>query len=201
MNDRSESGEPRGRFSSSRLISPRNSALLLIDAQQKLLPAIESREKLLFNISRLARCADLLDVRRSATVQYSKGLGPLDASLQPFFADPEDKLDFSAAACENVIRDWQEASLSQVVLVGIETHICVLQSALDFLALQFDVFVVADAVAARGEYDHSMGLQRMQAEGASIVTTESVMFEWCESATNSNFRQVSAIVRETLANQ
>ena len=138
-----------------------------------------------------------MDVPAWASVQYPKGLGPLDAGLSSRFPKPFEKLTFSAAAVPELIDVLAESELSQVVVVGIESHICVLQTTLDLLARQYDVFVVADAIAARGAEDHQTAIQRMQAEGATITTTESVLFEWCQSAGHPEFKRVSAIIRET----
>lgn len=186
--------EPRIR--STRLIDAARSGLLVIDLQTKLLPAISGAQDVVNRVDQLCRAADLLNVPRWASVQYPQGLGPLDEKLSCHFPDPEHKLDFSAAACQTILQQIIDRGLTQIVVVGIETHICVLQTTLDLLASQFDVFVVSDAVAARRPGDHQTALQRLLAEGATVVSTESVMFEWCQTAANPSFKQISSIVRE-----
>lgn len=184
-------------FRSSRLIDRERSGLLVVDLQTKLLPAIPSHPQVLANTDRLCRAAELLEVPQTASVQYPQGLGPLAPVLAERFPTPDEKLDFSAAACQSIAELSAVRELTQWIVVGIETHICVLQSALDLLARQYDVYVVADAVAARGDLDHRLALDRMQSEGATLVTTESVLFEWCQTAADPQFKQISAIVRES----
>ncbi|MEZ6087935.1 MAG: isochorismatase family protein [Pirellulaceae bacterium] len=140
--------------------------------------------------------ADLMEVAKWASVQYPKGLGPLDPVLAKHFNTPMEKLDFSAIAIEELVESINQRGLAQIVVVGIETHICVLQTTLDLLASQIDVFVVADAVAARGALDHQIAIDRMQSEGAAIVTTEGVLFEWCRTATHPQFKMISELVRK-----
>ena len=183
-------------FRSSRLIDRARSGLLVVDLQTKLLPGIEQSEQIVANTDRLCRAAELLNVPQTASVQYPQGLGPLEARLAERFPTPDEKLDFSAARCASIAQLAETHNLTQWIVVGIETHICVLQTTLDLLARQLDVFVVADAVGARGDRDHRIGLDRMQAEGATLVTTESVLFEWCQTAADPKFKQISAIVRE-----
>ncbi len=181
---------------SKRLIDPACCGLLVVDVQTKLLAAINEAQTVIHNADRLCRGAELLDVPRWATVQYTRGLGPLAEPLAAKFPNPEDKLEFSAAACSATMQQIAQRQISQIVLVGIETHICILQSAMDLLAAQFDVFVVADASASRKALQHQLAIQRMADEGAVIVATESVLFEWCQSAAHPHFKSISAIVRE-----
>ncbi|WP_197452411.1 isochorismatase family protein [Rosistilla carotiformis] len=183
-------------FRSSRLIDRTGSGLLVVDLQTKLLPGIDGSPQIIANTDRLCRAAELLSVPRTATVQYPQGLGPLASPLAERFPTPDEKLAFSGAGCESIAQLTAAHGLSQWIVVGIETHICVLQTTLDLLARQIDVFVVADAVGARGARDHQIALDRMQSEGATLVTTESVLFEWCQTAADPNFKQISAIVRE-----
>src|SRR5262249_35735813 len=97
--------------------------------------------------------------------------------------------------------DWGTAAEQadqrhQVVVAGIEAHVCVLQTVLDLVAAGFQVFVPTDAVASRGDLDRDVALERMAGCGATIVTTEAVLFEWCETAGTPEFRQISKLVKE-----
>ena len=119
------------------------SAVLVVDLQDKLLSVIPSGQPVVQQTRRLLQAAAELDVPFAATVQYSKGLGPLDESLADLLEEPEEKLDFSAAVCRSALDAWVNSGRDQIVVVGIETHICVLQTVLDLMAEGLRVFVVA----------------------------------------------------------
>jgi isochorismate hydrolase len=103
---------------------------------------------------------------------------------------------FSAAGCDPFVTQLQHLDRRQVVIGGLETHVCVLQTALDLLTTGFDVYLVADAVGARFALDHDVALRRLEGAGTTVTTTESVLFEWCERAGTDQFRQISQIVRQ-----
>ncbi len=172
------------------------SRLLIVDVQEKLLPAIPVAETLTYNCRRLIEGARLLQVPVSATEQYPKGLGSTVAELKELLDEAPDKVRFSCAE----VLDWgsaanQDDSRDQIVVAGMEAHVCVLQTALDFLAQGFRVFVPADAVGSRFKLDWKIGLERLSAAGAVVTTTESVLFEWCESAGSPEFREISKLIR------
>ena len=186
---------------SSNLLCRERSHVLVVDVQEKLIPVIDGQEPIVGEIGLLLDAAEILNVPVTLSEQYPDGLGPTipaireHASIQNRF----DKLRFSAASgfcrtvsqSETIVHDRQQ----QVVLVGIETHICILQTALDLQRSGWDVCVVANAVGSRRMIDHEVGLARLSAAGVAIVTTESVLFEWCEVAGTDEFRQISRLVR------
>jgi len=183
---------------SSRRLDRQQAALLLIDLQEKLLPGIASSDVILWNAGRLLRAARLFDVPIDLTEQYPQGLGPTVPSLlQEPSPTRHEKRAFSAAACGDLLADWAAAGIRQVVIAGIESHVCVLQSCLDLLSEGFDVLVVVDAIGARCPLDHETAVRRMRDEGATLLTTESVLFEWCESSADPQFKSLSALVRES----
>ena len=171
------------------------SALLVIDVQQKLVPAIAGSESILQRIDRLIVGAKLTDVPTATTLQYPQGLGPIVSSLAEHFTSAEEKTDFSAAVCRDALDDWAEHGRDQIVVAGIETHICVLQTVLDLIAEGQRPFVVVDAVGSRHQIDHEVAIQRMRDAGATVITSESALFEWMSSAKHPNFKQVSQLVR------
>lgn len=183
-------------FRSQRLLDRERSALMVIDVQASLTPLVIQHTKMVWNIGRLVRVAKELKVVVHATEQYPQGLKATVDSLAPLLPPRHEKLDFSVAGCQGLIDQIAATETSQIVLTGIETHICVLQSAMDLLAAGFDVFVVTDGVSARGAEDHNVALKRLRDEGAQLVTTEGTIFEWCQSASHSAFKKISAIVRE-----
>ena len=193
----SVSDQKEGVWRSSRVLDREASALVVVDVQDRLLAKINTRRRVVWNSSRLLRGAGLLKVRVVASEQYAEKLGPTVAELAEFLPTRHDKREFSFAALSPVVEELAAAGCSQLVLCGIETHVCIMQSALDLLAAGFDVYVVADAVGARESEDHVLALERMRGEGVSLVTTESVLFEWCRTSLDPQFKGISRIVQET----
>lgn len=172
------------------------SGLLVVDLQEKLLPVIPAATAVLRQVSRLCDAAELLSVPVAATVQYPQGLGPLDASLIQRIPAVEAKTAFSAAVCREALAAWITEGRDQIVVAGIETQVCVVQTVLDLLAEGLQVFVVADAVASRREQDHALALERMRDCGATLLPAESVIFEWCADAARSEFKAISQLIKQ-----
>lgn len=177
------------------LLSAANSRLLIVDMQERLLAAMSDRDAIEQQCLKLIKGAQTLDVSIDATEQYPKGLGPTVDSIADLVAERPDKMRFS---CSESL-DWSKNGAKpnepfQVVLAGIEAHVCVLQTAFDLLAAGFEVFVVADAVTSRNRRDYEFGLKRMSDSGIHLVTTEMVLFEWCEVAGTDEFKQISRII-------
>ena len=179
------------------LMRANDTALLVVDMQQRLLPAIRLGERVLWNCRRLLDGAKLLGLRTAITEQNPEKLGGTAASLaERFDGVPGSKMHFSCGSCSDIFADWQAAAIERVLLCGIETHVCVQQTALDLLAAGYRVYVAADAVGSRGRLDHVVALRRMESSGAVITTTEAALFEWCERAGTPEFRHISALVKE-----
>lgn len=179
------------------LMGPHETALLVIDVQERLLPAIGNRETLVWNIRRLIDAAKILNVAVAATEQYPKGLGATAAPLAERLGPRLEKLMFSCRECSALLDDWRRAGIHRVLLCGIETHVCVQQTALDLLGLGFRVYVAADAVGSRYEADYRTALRRMELCGAVLTTAESAMFEWCVRAGTPEFREISRLAKES----
>jgi nicotinamidase-related amidase len=177
------------------LLASENSLLLVVDVQEKLLPTIAGGPRLVWNIQRLIKAATALSVPVITSEQYPKGLGPTVSELRdtsPVF----EKRAFSCGSCEELQRHVQESGRFQLVVVGMETHVCILQTVLDLLAQGYRVHVPADAVAARGTLDHDVALRRIEAAGGTITTTEGAMFEWCHTSDRPEFKFISSLIRE-----
>lgn len=173
------------------LIAAEKSHLLLIDFQARLMPAIHEGEAVLANALRLGQAARLLDVPILRTEQYPAGLGPTVEPLQGFGSVIE-KVTFSSCGAQAfATAPFRE----QLVVAGCETHVCVLQTVLDLLAVGRSVFVVADAVGSRAPLSRQIGLERMARAGAEIVTTEMVVFEWLGSSKHPKFREISRLIK------
>ena len=184
------------RTKTQRLTRPK-AGLLVIDIQDKLLPAIFEKERLVRNTILLVKGAAMLQVPVFATEQYRKGLGltvPEVASVIPGFA-PIEKVTFSACGAAGLMEAFAQRKISEVILCGMEAHVCVTQTCLDLLASELQVFVAADAVSSRTPENHRLGLERMRDAGAMIASTEMVLFELLGQAATEEFKQVLALVR------
>ena len=130
-----------------------------------------------------------------ATEQYPHGLGTTVEPLRSLLPDRPEKLRFSSAASFDWAHAAGETDRHQVILAGIESHVCILQTALDLLAAGFSVSIAADAVGSRRERDAQVALQRLRDSGATITTAEAVLFEWCETAESPAFKSLSQLVK------
>ena len=177
------------------------SVLAVIDIQERLLPSISERDRVLRNTRFLLDSAQILGVRTVFTEQYPKGLGPTVSELTSSSSSAPvlEKLAFSAAEVLQTAgfpnHSGSENS-SQIVLAGIETHICVQQTALQLMAAGHSVFIAVDAVSSRNLFDHHIAIERMRHAGAVITTSEAIAFEWCERAGSDQFKALSRLVKE-----
>jgi nicotinamidase-related amidase len=179
------------------LMARSDSALLVVDVQEKLLRLIPGHQRLVWNIRRLVDGAKILGVPAVATEQYPQGLGPTTSELAGRLGPIPDKLTFSCGGCPQIFADWRARSIYKILVAGIETHVCVQQSVLDLLADGYRVYVAADAVGSRFVLDREIALRRMESAGATLTTTEAALFEWCDIAGTPEFKQISALVRES----
>jgi nicotinamidase-related amidase len=173
-------------------------AVLVIDVQEKLIVKIPSAETLIRNIAFLIDGARLLSVPVMATEQYPKGLGPTVAALAERLPERPQKLAFSSCALASVPDGFRRLGRSRIILAGIESHVCVLNTALDLLAADFRVYLPVDALASRFAIDHETALRRLEKVGAILTTVETVLFEMTGGADHPQFKKVSALVRERM---
>jgi len=179
-----------------RLRRPR-AGLVVVDIQERLLPAIFEKERVVQNAIRLIQGATILHVPVLATEQYRKGLGPTApevAAVIPSF-EPMEKVAFSACGAAGFASALEGKKVSDAIVCGIEAHVCVMQTCLDLLDQGLRVFVAADAVSSRTQENHRLGLDRMSAAGAIIVSTEMVLFELLGQAGTAEFKQILALVK------
>jgi nicotinamidase-related amidase len=174
------------------LIDARNSALLVVDVQGRLVPAVAGWQALLDHVIWLIRVARRLEIPVLACEQYPKGLGPTHPAVAAELPAGciASKLHFSAVAgaCHGLD---QAGGRGQYVVCGMETHVCVLQTVIELLAGGKQVFVVDEAVGSRRDSDKALALARMRDAGAAIVSREMVAFEWLRRADSDVFREVS----------
>jgi nicotinamidase-related amidase len=174
-------------------LTPSSSLLAVIDVQERLLAAMPEADRVVARCTRLAEAARILGVPAVLTEQYPKGLGPTPPALAALLPPAAAKMTFSCCGGSGF-----EAALtpeiSSVVLAGLETHVCITQTALDLLARGVGVFVAVDAVASRHSIDHEVALRRLEGAGAVLTTTEAVLFEWCRSAEHPTFQAIRRLV-------
>jgi nicotinamidase-related amidase len=178
------------------LMNREDSALLVVDAQEKLLAIIAGRDRIVWNIRRLLDAAAALGVPLAGTEQYPDGLSRTVSELKQRIGAAPDKLAFSAGVCGEIFERWRAGSRFRVLLCGIETHVCIMQTALDLAAAGFEPYVAVDAVGARYPIDHDTALRRMESAGVVLTTTEAAMFEWCRTAEAPEFKKISALAKE-----
>lgn len=171
-----------------------SSVLLVIDLQQRLLPAIHAGAEVVANAVRLAEAARLLDIPVLATEQNPAGLGPNVAEITARAGATLTKQFFDATR-EPAWSGFLPAGRTDIVVAGCEAHVCVLQTVLGLSRLGLPVRLVADAVGSRRPSNRDAALHRAERAGAEIVTTEMVVFEWLETAEHPRFRDVLALVR------
>lgn len=184
---------------SENLLESSDSVLFLIDIQEKLLKAVSDSHRVIKNSGVLLKAGVRLRVPLVVTEQYPKALGPTHPDLANIYAEGEsltaEKLCFSATACQGAFEELKKLNKRQIIIFGIETHVCVQQTVLDLLA-NFDgwVCVVADAVSSREPGNSKIALERMAAGGAHIVTTEMVLFEWLRQAGTPEFKELQKLI-------
>ena len=178
------------------LMSRRDTGLLVIDVQQKLIPLIPGQGRIVWNIGRLLEAAAVLGVPAAGTEQYPKGLGPLVPELRTRLTSVPEKLAFSCLECAELFSTGVFAGREKLLVCGIETHVCVQQTVFDLLAAGVAVYVAVDAVGTRHALDHEVALKRMDGAGAVLTTTEAAIFELCETAAAPEFKQLSQLIRQ-----
>jgi nicotinamidase-related amidase len=174
--------------------------LVLVDMQERLLPVIQDGPRIIENAQRLLRATHLLGIPALVTEQYPKGLGSTVASLrttieQTHGGTPFEKLTFSAMGSEVFCNALQTLSRRQILLAGVETHVCVFQTAQDLLANEYEVSLITDAVSSRSADNRDVGIRRMVADGATPSSTEMALFELLRQAGSDEFRAISQLVR------
>ena len=175
------------------LMKIETSCLLAVDFQERLMPAIHDADRIVANGAWLIQIAQRLNVPVLVSEQYPRGLGHTVAAIRerlPAEAFME-KLHFSCAAERDCMRRIDALGRQQIVVIGAEAHVCVLQTALDLRAAGRDVYLVADAVSSRSPRDVELALERMRAEGVRVVSREMVVFEWLHQAGDDRFREIS----------
>jgi nicotinamidase-related amidase len=184
-------------MSNSRLLDLDNTVLVAIDFQERLFPAMHDKERLLKQVVRLIRGAGVLEVPVILTEQYPKGLGPTLPEIAGLLPDvkPVEKTCFSCCDAESFRTALDGLNRKQVLICGIEAHICVYQTAVALLRAGYEVQVVADCISSRNPENKAVSLIKMNALGIPPTTMEMALFELLKVASGDKFKQISNIVR------
>ena len=171
--------------------------LVAIDYQAKLLPAMEDSKTIEKNTVKLAKGLATIGIPKIVTTQYSKGLGQTTEEVAEALGDfdPVDKASFSAYGDENFRKRLEESKKKTVILAGIETRICVEQTALDLLQSGYRVVLAADCCGSRNYKNHEISVMRLSAAGVVMSSGESILYEILKSAKSPEFKEISAIVK------
>jgi nicotinamidase-related amidase len=179
------------------MLSVDNSVLLVIDMQEKLFRAIHQKEQLLDNLQRLIKGIKVLEIPILLTEQYPQGLGTTIPEIAQLLPDskPLPKVNFSCCGDAAFLQAFKKLNRKQVLIAGIESHVCVYQTAADLLTAGYEVYVVRDGVSSRTEQNIDIGLKMMAQLGAKITSTETALFELLKVAKGDKFKAISKIVK------
>ncbi len=174
-------------------IHSESSILILIDLQGRLMPAIDQGEVVLNQCIRIARIAQLLNIPIIGTEQSPRSLGSNVDSIKPFCSTTIRKEHFNA--CADGLTTAIPSNRQQCILMGCETHVCLMQTALKLIDEGYDVSIVVDGVGSHRALDKQIALDRLQTAGARLITGEMLGFEWLKSAQNPAFKEVLALLK------
>ncbi len=176
-----------------------DSCLIIIDVQEKLTSAIPDKviNRLRKNTAILLNAANELNVPVISTVQYPKGLGATEAFITQNLTESSstfEKTRFSCLGADGFSEHLSTLNKKQIILAGVEAHICIFQSAIDLEQAGFDVYVVIDAIASREFTSYESALTRLKQANVSLLNTESVLFEWLRDASHEKFKTISKLI-------
>ena len=180
------------------ILNEQDSLLLVIDVQEKLLNAVFNKDALENKSITMVKAAKILNIPIVVTEQYPKGLGATKQSLQDILGDGFkyfEKTSFSAMDNSSISESINKSNKKQVIIFGIETHICVSQTVNALLQKGYDVTVIADACGSRSELEHIAGLSRIEDNGAHIITAEIALFEWLKTSKHENFQAIQNLIK------
>ena len=180
---------------SSNKLSTKVSALLIIDIQEKIIRAIFNKDSIIKNIKKLIDAYQILEENIFISEQNPLKLGETIPELLPKASFKKiEKMEFSLANIEDFLKEIKNKKITNLIVCGIETHICIQQTVLDCLQKGFEVIIVSDAMSSRNRKDHEIALQRMIQSGAILTTTESIIFELCKTADRKEFKEIRNII-------
>ncbi len=182
---------------SSDKLSSKVNALIIIDIQEKIIRPIFNKDSIIKNIKKLINAYQILEENIFISEQNPRKLGETIPELlllpKARFKKIE-KMVFSLANIQDFLNELKNKKISNLIVCGVETHICIQQTALDCLQKGFEVILISDAMGSRNRVDHDIALQRMNQSGATLTTTESIIFELCKTADRKEFKEIRNII-------
>ena len=180
---------------SSDKLSRRINALVIIDIQEKIIRPIFNKESVVKNVRKLVAAYQILEENIFISEQNPFKLGATIPELLPKTGHKKiEKMEFSLANIEEFLKELKNNKITNLIVCGIETHICIQQTVLDCLQKGFEVILISDAMGSRNRVDHEIALQRMTQSGAILTTTESIIFELCKTADRKEFKEIRNII-------
>ncbi len=178
-------------------LSIQDSVLVVVDMQERIIPKIFDSRTVVGNAITLIKSAEILNIPIVVTEQYPKGLGPTIPKIKDLITpwQPIEKICFSCFENSDFSRKLKELKRDNIILCGIESHVCITQTALNGLKLNYSVFFVKDAISSRTENNRETGFERMAQAGAIPVSTEMAMFELLREAGTDKFKQMVSMIR------
>ena len=187
--------------SKSNLILEHDTLLLVLDMQEKLIANITGSQRLIFNIKKLIDTCNLLNVHIAITEQNPLKLGKTLESIKDSKEYPKfEKMEFSCSKNKNFIDYLKKYNFKNIIICGIESHICVLQTSIQLLEKDFNILIPRDAIGSRHEIDNNTAFLRLLSSGAVASTTESLICELCKTSNRKEFREISKILKDTFSN-
>lgn len=171
-----------------------NSVILFCDQQERLMPSIFNKETVIKNSVIMAKMAKIFNMPALMTTQYKKGLGDIVPEIGEFNYQSFDKISFSAYLNSGFREELEDIDRPNIIITGAETHICVYQTVRDLINANYNVYVVADSVGSRTEFDYNNGLELMRSLGAIITNTETVLFDIMEYANIPEFKECQSLI-------
>ena len=176
-------------------ISPKVNALIIVDIQEKIINPVFNKDSITKNIKKLIDAYQILEENIFVSEQNPLKLGKTIPALLPKGGfNKIEKMEFSLAKIQEFSKELKNKKITNLIVCGIETHICIQQTVLDCLQKGFDVILISDAMGSRNRVDHEIALQRMMQKGAILTTTESIIFELCKTANRKEFKEIREII-------
>ena len=179
------------------MFKPENSALMIIDVQGRLASLMHEGDNLIKEVNIMIKAADILDIPIIWMEQYPKGLGYTVDAIKNNLSNHKaiEKISFGGCGCEEVMTALKDSGRNQVIVTGIEAHVCVYQTVLGLLEEGYQVAINQDAISSRKPSNKQLGLERMKDAGAIKTSTEMILFELMQTAEHPNFKQISNLLK------
>jgi nicotinamidase-related amidase len=179
------------------MLNVENTVLVVIDVQGNLAQLMHEKDLLFENVQKIIKGAQILAIPMVVTEQNPRGLGPTVPEIAYLLADiePIDKMSFSCCGSARFMEELRATSRKQVLIAGIEAHVCVYQTTMELLHLGYEVQIVADAISSRVASNKEIALGKMSAGGAALTSTEMALFELLRTAESGKFKEILRIVK------